>query len=76
MFSLEESQLFFPQKRSIKKQCQMVDGLGQRLSMVRIINGGRHEAEWELYNNKTYQEGMGKLYKPDEVKQPVRKMKE
>jgi hypothetical protein len=49
-------------------QKEMPDG-GWSWAVVvngRIINGGRHDVEWEFYN-KTYPEGMSNLYKPDEV---------
>lgn len=49
-------------------QKEMPDG-GWSWAVVvngQIINGGRHDVEWEFYN-KTTPEGMCNLYKPDEV---------
>ncbi|MEK7340489.1 MAG: hypothetical protein WBD50_04105 [Candidatus Rhabdochlamydia sp.] len=57
----------FPTKEIYQKA--MPDGGWAWAEVVngKIINGGRHEVKWELYN-KTYPEGAGKLYKPDEIK--------
>lgn len=54
----------FPTKEIYQKA--MPDGGWSWAEVVdgKIINGGRHEVEWEFYD-KTYPEGMGKLYKPD-----------
>ncbi|HEV3269752.1 MAG TPA: hypothetical protein VGZ69_03790 [Candidatus Rhabdochlamydia sp.] len=63
----------FPTKEIYQKA--MPDGGWAWAEVVngKIVNGGRHEVKWELYN-KTYPEGAGKLYKPDKVKpKPMKK---
>lgn len=57
-------------------QKEMPDG-GWAWAVVvngQIINGGRHDLEWEFYN-KTCPEGMGNLYKPDEIINKKEKLK-
>lgn len=57
----------FPAKELYQKA--MPDGGWAWTEVIdgKIVKSGRHEVKWEFYN-KTYPGGIGKLYKPDEVK--------